>query len=277
MQKNKLLTKLQRLKKSRSREEEGEFEDAFYAEVDRKAREKESDYSKVPEFSSSAVEGQVQDILDLMGIPASYEIKKEVLMPDDFSGVSFSTSIPEGYDSGEVDTFVSRAMASVDFYVSLLKERNAHVAWLATAIDKLQVDINNLRYDQESSQGVSISLTGDPSLETDLSAAKLKIKQLEDRLSEKSGSGSLERIRTLEDKLAYYMSVNGDLEQEVEDLRGLLEGRAKKEEAQPPTPLDLPDLDDLPDTDDSVDEGLIESDTPKNPSHYGDETISSPF
>ena len=53
------------------------------------------------------LEGRIQDVLDLLNIPPTFEIDATVLLPEDFKDVSFDIQVPQGYEMGEVNSFVS--------------------------------------------------------------------------------------------------------------------------------------------------------------------------
>lgn len=131
----------------------------------------------------TVLEGRIQDVLELLSIPATFEIDASVLLPEDFKGVSFDIQIPQGYEMGEVNAFVSRAKHSVEELVKLLKLRNKHIAELATTVDRLQVDANNLKVQAEVANGINIMPTDDgEDLEKENMELGLKVRRLEDEI-----------------------------------------------------------------------------------------------
>lgn len=208
-------------------EKEEDFEDRFLSSVDEEFKRKQADYavkpedySKEPTFSSSVVKGHVEDILETLSIPLSYEISRDVLMPEDLVGLHFDLEAPAGYDRSSVDNFREQVRATVAFYVDLLKQRNAHVAKLATVVDKLQVDVNNLKFQNEASPGINITTSGDPELENKLMEAKLEIKSLKEKLTAANSPEEFtSKMRTLESKYASSLMEIERLKKEIDDLR----------------------------------------------------------
>jgi len=127
---------------------------------------------------------KIEDVLNLLRIDPTFKIPEEVMVPEDLSMVNFSFQVPQGFDQGEVMNFVAQVRSSLRFYKELLVQRNLDVAKLASVIDKLQVEINNARWDQEVANGISVMPTmDDTDLENQLGEAKLKIRRLEDDLN----------------------------------------------------------------------------------------------
>lgn len=129
------------------------------------------------------LEGRIQDVLELLDIPATFEIDSTVLLPEDFKEISFDIQIPQGYEMGEVNAFVSRAKHSISELVELLKLRNRHIAELATTVDRLQVDASNLKFQTEIASGINIMPTEDnETIENENMELRLLVKRLEDQL-----------------------------------------------------------------------------------------------
>lgn len=163
---------------------------------------------------------KLHDILDILQIPATFDIPANVFLPSDLESVEFDIQVPHGYDEGQVIRFVEQTRQSIAHLTSLLLQRNADVAKIASVVDKLQVDLNNERLESEIAQGVSImSGDGDTDLETQLLHEQLRTKELS------------EKIVALESKLSSHESsdTSGDnkeleekcekLSQEVNELR----------------------------------------------------------
>lgn len=128
-------------------------------------------------------EGRVEDVLSLLRIPATFEIGQDVLLPEDFKGIDFSIQMPSGYEIGEVNAFVAQMLHTVEKYVELLKLRNKHIAELATTVDRLQVDANNLKFSTEIANGINVMPTDDnESLENENMELRLAIRRLEDKV-----------------------------------------------------------------------------------------------
>lgn len=146
-------------------------------------------YANVP--SLQVVENRIQDILEVMDIPATFAIESDIFLPDDVKDIVFDLQAPFGYDQGQVELFLQKARNTVVRYFELLTIRNEHVAKLATVIDKQQVDANNLRYQNEINNGINIMPSSDTDdIESQLVEAKLYIRQLEDQIKyNKIGNG----------------------------------------------------------------------------------------
>lgn len=171
--------------------------------VKKKSTKKTDDSEEVNNKKSSKKVSQqkIDDILEVLKIPATFEIPRDVFLPDDLKNVSFDIQVPEGYDPGQVIKFVSQSRQTVKHYVKLLKKRNEDVAKLASAVDKLQVDLNNMKFDNETAQGMSIMPTNDDSdLENLLMEQKLQIKRLEETIQrrEQALAEAEEMIENLE-------------------------------------------------------------------------------
>lgn len=137
-------------------------------------------------------EEKIKDVLEILRIPATFMIPSDVLMPEDFKRVEFDLQIPQGYDIGQVEFFVERAESSIREYIELLEKRNEHVALLATTVDRLQVDLENLKFDSQIAAGIGIMPTSDnDELEKDNLELKMQVKKLEDALRAKTTSPEL--------------------------------------------------------------------------------------
>lgn len=126
--------------------------------------------------------GAIQDVLDVLKIPSTFVIGERYLMPDDFQEIDFDIQVPQGFDQGQVQYFVERAESTVAELIRLLQLRNEHIAKLATTVDRLQVDANNLKYDNQLAAGIGIIPTSDAQeLENENLELKLKIQRLTDQ------------------------------------------------------------------------------------------------
>lgn len=126
-------------------------------------------------------QNKIKDVLEILEIPATFEIGQDTFLPEDISDVDFDYQTPHGYDIGQVGAFVEQARDSVANYVKLLKLRNEHIAKLATVVDRLQVDLNNQRFDAEIANGINIMPTQD---DDDLNNQNMELRLLNMRLSE---------------------------------------------------------------------------------------------
>ena len=177
--------------------------------------------------ASTDANRKVEDVLQLMQIPATFEIPADVFLPEDLKDVRFDVQVPSGYDTAQVTKFVTQARTSIRFLVELLKRRNEDVAKLATTIDRLQVDANNLRFENEIANGVSLIPTQDDAdLENQLMEAQLTIRRLEDQVRsaprvDPSGLSDQERLayEALMDELSVERRKNMQLEDDVFHLK----------------------------------------------------------
>lgn len=126
-------------------------------------------------------QNKIKDVLEILEIPATFEIGQEMFLPEDITEIEFDYQTPHGYDMGQVGAFVEQARDSVASYVKLLKLRNEHIAKLATVVDRLQVDLNNQRFDSEIANGINIMPTQD---DDDLNNQNMELKLLVMRLRE---------------------------------------------------------------------------------------------
>ena len=179
---------------------------------------------KPQESVVSSAEG-IKDVLDVLKIPGTFVIPSDVLMPEDFPTIQFDVQFPKGYDIGQVEFFVERSESSIATYVRMLEERNEHVAKLATTGDRLQVDLQNLKYDSQIAAGIGIMPTSDnDELERDNIELKLQVARLRDELKNKSSAPDLSsRERELYEELRNRYSIlqreRDDLEQTNLDLK----------------------------------------------------------
>lgn len=190
---------------------------------------------KNKEQAVEQAEKRSRDILQFLNIPATFEIEDEYLLPDDFSNIVFDHQAPYGYDMGQVGVFVEKSKASIRKYINLLRTRNEHIAQLATVIDKLEVDLHNLRYQNEINNGISIMPTYDEAeLESKLMEERLKTRRLEDKIKQYESQDSnfsanlgeiplslneRERYDMLQDDIALIIREKEALEEENYDLK----------------------------------------------------------
>lgn len=159
----------------------------FFSRQDKENDQEKKHYEKIPDLK--VVNNRVQDVLDVMGVSPTFSIPTDVFMPDDLGNVSFDMQAPVGYESGQVISFVEKTRITVQHYVDLLQKRNEDVAKLASMVDKLQVNMNNLRYSNEIAQGVNVVPTDDSEdVQGQLLETRLKVKRLEDELRSKEQS-----------------------------------------------------------------------------------------
>lgn len=203
-----------------------EEQNNFLKNMADKHKKKMKEYESVPVPIPD--EGKIQDILEILNIPATFEIENDIFLPDDLDDVAFDLQVPQGYEMGEVDTFVSRVKISVDKFVELLTVRNEHVAKLATVVDRLQVDVSNIKLQSEIANGINIMPTND---DEDYEQAnfelKLIIRRLEEQLENQNSDDKLsseerDTFDRLQDELSVKTREIKDLEDEVYELKNQL-------------------------------------------------------
>jgi hypothetical protein len=192
----------------------------------------EEEYHKMMPSSGEPVpsvqEGRIQDVLELLDIPPTFEVSNVVLLPEDFDGIDFQIQIPEGYEPSEVEAFKDRARKSTKELVDLLKLRNKHVAQLASTIDRLQVDANNLKFDAEVANGINIMPTDSiADLENELMELRLLTRQLQDENNRLSKGGSAEGYEQvvdsqMSDQVSLLTRENDELREEIYALKNQL-------------------------------------------------------
>lgn len=197
----------------------------------------------------------IEDILHVLQIPETFEIPPDVLLPEDLKDVRFDAQVPSGYDVAQVTKFVTQTRTSLRYMVDLLRKRNNDVAKLATTIDRLQVDANNLRFENEVANGVSLIPTqGDADLENELMEAKLTIRRLEDRLAssgagEGAPAGASEDNSALLDQISVLKRENADLAEQLLHFKSLVahleEAEAEDISLPPPPPLTESELEEF--------------------------------
>jgi len=229
--------------KKQDEEEEKKQEPVVEAESDNTAEESEDDSvfavedddfflqknDVKPPDPTTREEQVVGDILDVLGIETTFTISNNVFLPEDITKTEFDVQTPYGYDQGQVSSFMSQVASSIEYYISLLKQRNSDVAKLATTIDRLQVDLNNAKFDAEIGNGISIMPTNDTAdLENKLMEARAEISRL------KKADIPREQYSTLADSLTAMRKDNEKLQQQVNDLTTQL--ALAQEESLPEVP-----------------------------------------
>ena len=130
--------------------------------------------------------------------------------------------------SSEVEAFKDRARKSTKELVDLLKLRNKHIAQLASTIDRLQVDANNLKFDAEVANGINIMPTDSiADLENELMELRLLTRQLQDENNRLSKGGSAEGYEQvvdsqMSDQVSLLTRENDELREEIYSLKNQL-------------------------------------------------------
>lgn len=167
--------------------------------------------------------GAIQDVLDVLKIPATFTIREDILMPDDFDNIEFDIQVPQGYDIGQVQFFQERAEATVKEYLRLLELRNEHIAKLATTVDRLQVDANNLKYDNQIAAGIGIIPTSDSvDIENENMELKLQLQKLKDAQKTTINSDERKVYEDMRNQLSLLTRENEDLKEKNYELRTIL-------------------------------------------------------
>lgn len=183
-------------------------------------KKKQDEIDEAAEELGKVDQNKIKDVLEILEIPATFEIDQETFLPEDITEIEFDYQTPHGYDMGQVAAFVDQARSSVISYVRLLKLRNEHIAKLATVVDRLQVDLNNQRFDSEIANGINIMPTQD---DDDLNNQNMELKLLVMRLREelealKSGDDLSTQERQAFDDLQDQLSIaNREVERLTED------------------------------------------------------------
>lgn len=179
--------------------------------------------TELPEAKNNAV----QDVLELLQIPETFEIESDIFLPEDLKQVDFNMQFPQGYEMGEVDTFVTRVVISLEKLVGLLKLRNEHVAKLATTVDRLQVDANNSKFQAEIANGINLMTTGDSNVEElenqvfELRIANKRLQEEQDSSINQTGISDEEReaYESLQDQLSLANRDNESLREQIYELK----------------------------------------------------------
>lgn len=162
----------------------------FYEEKQKQWERQKGAVAEVEELIPT--DGQVQDVLDMLQIPSTFVLRDTMLMPEDFEGFEFDLQVPQGYDIGQVDFFVGKTADTIKELLSLLELRNKHIMQLATTVDRIQVDLNNIRYETQIEAAIGVIPTSESAdLEKDNMELKLEIQRLKDQM--KTGINSNER------------------------------------------------------------------------------------
>lgn len=171
-------------------------------------------------------ENAIKDVLEVLQIPATFEIDNDVFLPEDLVGIQFDLQVPQGYEMGQVDSFLSQVKTTVSKLVELLKLRNEHIAKLATTVDRLQVDAHNLRYEAEIANGINIMPTANhDELTLENERLRILVQSLkEQNQSKDDGLSSQERqkFESLQDEFSVLSIENQELHDEVYQLKSNL-------------------------------------------------------
>lgn len=168
---------------------------------------------------------EVKDVLEVLNILETFKIPPNVLMPEDLEQVKFDLQVPKGYDIGQVNAFLEQVITTTKHYVTLLKTRNSDVAKLATTIDRLEVDLNNIKFDSELSQGINIMPSdSDDNVINENIELKLENRRLKELLENKNFDEELSEekqneFHALQDKLSLANRRVEDLNEEIYGLR----------------------------------------------------------
>lgn len=169
----------------------------------------------------------VKDVLEVLNISETFQLPANVFLPEDLDNVKFDLQVPKGYDIGQVNAFIEQVIATTKHYVKLLKIRNGDIAKLATTVDRLEVDLNNVKFDAELSQGINIMPTdSEENIESENIGLKLENRRLKEliesfelnennEISEEKQS----EFDELQDKLSLEKIENQNLKKTIYDLK----------------------------------------------------------
>lgn len=203
-----------------------EAEENYFAEQQRRYDESMEDrFSDVPDLSEVR-SNQIQDVLEVLDIKPTFAIETDIFLPEDVEdAAAFDLQAPYGFEQGQVSTFVERTKVTVARYVTLLKQRNVDVAKLASVVDRLQVDLNNMKFQNEIANGINVMPTADSEdIERKYLEAKLKIKRLEDQIQNIEHGDDLtnserKAYEAIQDELSVLQVENDSIKEENYTLR----------------------------------------------------------
>ena len=201
-------------------------DDYNYSQTQSNTHQTHSEVHTTEDSLKPVDENAIKDVLEVLQIPATFEIDNDVFLPEDLVGIQFDLQVPQGYEMGQVDSFLSQVKTTVSKLVELLKLRNEHIAKLATTVDRLQVDAHNLRYEAEIANGINIMPTAN---HDELTLENERLRVLVQSLKEQSqskddGLSSQERqkFESLQDEFSVLSIENQELHDEVYQLKSNL-------------------------------------------------------
>ena len=201
-------------------------DDYHYSQTQSNTHDKHSEVHTTEDNLKLVDENAIKDVLEVLQIPATFEIDNDVFLPEDLVGIQFDLQVPQGYEMGQVDSFVSQVKTTVSKLVELLKLRNEHIAKLATTVDRLQVDAHNLRYEAEIANGINIMPTANhDELTLENERLRILVQSLkEQNQSKDDGLSSQERqkFESLQDEFSVLSIENQELHDEVYQLKSNL-------------------------------------------------------
>lgn len=212
-------------------EEESSFAsnitDSFFSRLRAAGEKAEAERKERAPHLNPRDEHAIRDVLVALGISENVTIPENILMPQDIEEIDFSVVLPSNaYDTGQVDSFVYKTKASIAEYIKIIKQRNTDIAKIASAVDSLQIDLNNMKFQNEISNGVTIATSGDDRLENELTETKLQLKAVREQLAEvqSQDGGQLDRIEKLKDMVDARDHRILELEAQAKRLTAQLDG-----------------------------------------------------
>lgn len=216
--------------------------DTFLSENDRKRKEFYDKTANIP--LPKVQDGNVQDVLELWNIPVSLKLSNDCITAEEIDEINFDIEIPEGYEKAEVESFKRITRNTIQQLTDLLNSREKHVADLATVIDRLQVDLENKKFQNEVANGINIMTTEeDDGLEQENFELTIALKEANkeiDRLNnqiENGGSFITEvsaeeqrQVELLADKVSIISREKDELLDEVYSLKNTLASYVENEE-----------------------------------------------
>lgn len=139
-------------------------------------------------------QNNLPDILGILRIDPHIPIPDDLLTNKELSHVQFRVSEPEGYLHSDVEDFHATVKQTISWFETTLHERDADIARLASEYDRMQTDLQNVKYEREFTE---INAADKVPL-ADYNAALTKIAELE-----AGGSGVVAGGLTDEEREAY--------------------------------------------------------------------------
>lgn len=144
---------------------------------------------------TDGIQSMRPNILNMLGIPATYKVDSDILLPEDLDKIELSYEEPRGYSIEEVDRLFGIFDKTVRWFVEHLNRRNKDVAILASRLDKAATDLHNQKVNEALSEGLQVVTGQESTAETQLQKAQLEIIHLKDELKElKRANGSVKDI-----------------------------------------------------------------------------------
>lgn len=144
---------------------------------------------------ANGIQSMRPNILNMLGIPATYKVDSDILLPDDLDNIELSYEEPRGYSIEEVNRLFDVFGKTLNWFAEHLNMRNKDVAILASRLDKAATDLHNQKVNEALSEGLQVVTGQESTAETQLQKAQLEIIHLKDELKElKRANGSVKDV-----------------------------------------------------------------------------------